>query len=76
MPKQITINITNEMIGYWLSFMLEAEIGDTEGTIENEKLWAKGSANEDEEQMHLENMETLKEYKNVLTQALNELKGE
>lgn len=56
----------NERIKYWLNAMYEENIEDAKGTIENEKLWAKGSSSKENEQMHLDNIAVIQEYITVL----------
>lgn len=56
----------NEMIKFWLRAMYEENIEDAKGTIENEKLWAKGSSSKEEEQMHLDNIAVIQDYICVL----------
>lgn len=56
----------NEMIKFWLIGMYDENIEDAKGTIENEKLWAKGSSSKEEKQMHLDNIKVIEEYIEVL----------
>lgn len=68
MKDIITINTTNasETIGFWVQNMILEEIEDTKDTIENEELWVAGSANEEEAEMHRNNIEMLKEYLSIM----------
>lgn len=56
----------NEMIKFWLRAMYDENIEDAKGTIENEKLWEKGSSSKEEKQMHLDNIKVIEEYIEVL----------
>ena len=46
--------------------MLDNELEQVAGMISKERLWAQGSATEDEWQMHLDNVVDLKEYNELL----------
>lgn len=56
----------NETIKIWLDDMYAENIKEAKGTIENEKIWAKGSSSKEEEQMHLDNIIINQEYIKVL----------
>ena len=49
--------------------MIEEELSEVEGTIANEDIWAVGS-NEDDEVMHVENSEHLRDYADYLGNLL------
>jgi hypothetical protein len=46
--------------------MIDEEMKQVVGMISNETVWMHGSANEEESQMHVDNMADLEEYKNLL----------
>ena len=46
--------------------MIDEEMKQVVGMISNENLWMHGSANEEESQMHVDNMANLEEYKALL----------
>lgn len=48
--------------------MLDNELEQVAGMISKERLWAQGSATEEEWQAHLENAVDLKEYNELLVQ--------
>ena len=75
MKNVITIDLTNanECIMGWFEELFRNEIDDTAGTIDNERLWAKGSLDEEEEMMHEGNIETLEEYREYLEDALKQV---
>lgn len=56
----------------WLLRMIENEIEETEGTINNEHLWALGSNDATDQQCHINNITELKGYIDIL----NKYKGE
>lgn len=56
----------NEIIKEWLIALYDKEIEATKISIENEKIWANGSDDETECSMHLENIERLEKYIEVL----------
>ena len=66
---KIEITVYDEIHAALLKMMLEDEISDTEGTIDNEELFEKGSDGE-AAFMHRMNMRNLIEYKNELKSAL------
>ncbi len=59
----------SETVKLWLNKFFDDEIRETEGAIENEKLWAKGSDTKEQEATHMENISVLNEYKDTLSQA-------
>ena len=77
MSKKITIDLgDNEMIRFWLINLLESEISDNDIDISNQKLWLLGSETKEQELCHIYNIANCCEYRDILTKALNELKGE
>ena len=64
MKNIIEINFegTEENIKIWFENMINEEIEDTEDMIENEELWVLGAADEEEAEMHLDNIRQGKEY--------------
>lgn len=62
----------SETVAIWLSDLLDNEIKDIEGTIENEKLWVVGSSTEEEKLMMEDNIALHKEYIEVLKQIKEE----
>ena len=63
----------SEIVRIWLTDLFEREIADTECDIANNELWVKGANTKDEEFGFLQNIEELKEYKEVLEQMLKEV---
>lgn len=72
--KEIKINLeaTNEVVGIWVVNMIREEIEETNETIKNEELWVLGAADEEEAEMHRQNIEELKEYLAVLEYAIKD----
>ena len=64
----------SEVVKIWLTDLFEREIKDAEVDISNNELWVKGSNTREEELGFLQNIEELKEYKEVLKQMLAEVK--
>ena len=62
----------DEMIKEWLRQLYENEIEDSRVNIENELLWALGYDGE-EPNPHIENIERLYAYIEVLRKKINEL---
>jgi hypothetical protein len=56
----------DEIIKEWLTALYDKEIEATKVSIENERIWANGSDDETERFMHLENIERLEKYIEVL----------
>ena len=69
----ITFDDSNEIYGIWLENLLEEEIKEEIGTIANEKFWLYGSATEEEEFCHSQNIEEHTEYLEVLKSAYKQL---
>lgn len=46
--------------------MLDEELKQVKGMISNELLWAQGSVDEEQSEMHMENAADLEEYKELL----------
>lgn len=61
----------NESFKIWLTDLYLNEIDDVKGAIENEELWANVGDAEDE--MHRENIVTLKAYIELLEEKIAEL---
>lgn len=57
----------------WLLRMIENEIEETEGTIDNEHLWALGSDDATAQQCHVNNITELKGYMNILNKYKEEI---
>lgn len=64
----------NETVKTWFEELYTKEIEEIKGTISNERLWELGYDGE-EPNPHTENIETLKEYLEMLEEKLKELKG-
>lgn len=64
----------SEIVKIWLTDLFEREIKDAEVDISNNELWVKGSNTREEELGFLQNIEDIKEYKEVLEQMLAEVK--
>ena len=62
----------NEIVKIWLENLYKREIEEAKGTINNEHLWELGYDGK-EPNPHTENIETLKEYIEVLEEKLDEL---
>lgn len=67
--KTIKIKVYNEVHATWLKMMLEREIEEVKGTIDNEELFKKGSDGEDII-MHEMNIQNLLYYQRELETAL------
>lgn len=65
----------NEVIKEWLATLYDDAIAEAKATIENERLWAKGSGSEMEASTHLQNIEIQEEYIEVLENLKNEIKN-
>lgn len=52
---------------------IEKEIMETQGAIENNKLWLKGSSTDSDMQAFESNLEDLEEYLEVLNELKNDL---
>ena len=63
----------NETIQIWVEDMLNNEIHEAQGTIANEHLWGLGSETPEDEMMHSDNIETLREYIEVLETLKKEI---
>lgn len=63
----------SEIVKIWLTDLFEREIKDAEVDISNNELWVKGSNTREEELGFLQNIEDIKEYKEVLEQMLAEV---
>ena len=57
----------------WLLRMIEKEIEETEGTIDNEHLWALGSNDATAQQCHINNIKELKDYIEILKKYKGEI---
>ena len=63
-----------ETVNFWINIFkeekrdIDEEIDDVKGTISNERLFQKGSRNEDEEMMHEQNIADNMEYLKWLEQ--------
>jgi hypothetical protein len=57
----------------WLLRMIEKEIEETEGTIDNEHLWALRSNNTTDQQCHINNIKELKDYIEILKRYKGEI---
>lgn len=64
----------NETVKIWLEELYKNEIEEVKGAIDNERIWAVGYDGE-EPNPHVENIEVLKEYIDILEEKLEELKG-
>ena len=75
MNNKITINLSgaSDNVKEWFKQMLEDEIDDIKGTIENEELWIKGARDEEESAMFEENKKEHEEYLEYLEDALKQL---
>ncbi|MBO7734723.1 MAG: hypothetical protein J6S67_19340 [Methanobrevibacter sp.] len=58
--------MTDPVISEWLDNLFDTEIGETRGTIANEKIWLRGSDTPEQEYCHMKNIETLNQYIEVL----------
>ncbi len=56
----------SELSKIWFLRLIEDEIKEVTGAISNESIWIHGSENEEQVQMHTENLASLEEYKNML----------
>lgn len=66
----------DETIKQWFRDLYSEAIKETEGTIANERTWQKGSASDEEVEMHERNIETLEEYIELLREKLDALEEE
>lgn len=57
----------------WLLRMIKNEIEETEGTIDNEHLWALGSDDATAQQCHVNNITELKSYIEILKKYKEEI---
>lgn len=57
----------------WFVELYTKEIEHVKGMLENERVWHKGSATPEQEQIHRENIECLNEYEKQLQEKLNEV---
>lgn len=73
MEIKIDINNATETMLFWLEELLLTEIDDAKGTAENEKVFARGSFDEEEEWMHSENAKENLQYAEMLERTLAEL---
>lgn len=55
--------------------MLDNEIEEVNGSISNELLWSQSSATEEEAEMFADNVESLTEYKAVLSKMREQVEG-
>ena len=75
MEKKLVIDLTNAdgLMIVWLENLFNEELDDTKGTIENEKLWKKGSDTEEQIELHEANIQNLLEYQTLLEDAIKQL---
>ena len=69
----IDLNGTDEFELCWFKQMLEDEIDDVNGNIENNELWMLGEDDEERKMMYSGNIESYKDYKNRLENALKQI---
>ena len=62
-----------EVVKIWFERLYKEEIENIEGTISNERLWKKGSKDEEEVVIHTLNIEELEEYLGLLKEKLHEV---
>ena len=65
----------SDQIKEWLKAMYNEEIEQTTGSISNERLWANGAPDEETAQMHLDNIEELERYLEILEGLKNGIDG-
>ena len=75
MNNKITINLSgaSDNVKEWFKQMLEDEIDDIKGTIENEELWIKGARDAEESALFEENKKEHEEYLEYLKDAWKQL---
>ena len=75
--KKVTIDLSekNELCSIWLEQLVMDAIDEEDGTMSNERLFAKGSETKEQEQMHMENVTSHEEYRELLEGILCQLRA-
>ena len=63
----------DEIIKNWFIELYTKEIENVRGTMENERIWWKGSATPEQEEVHLKNIARLTEYERQLLEKVKEV---
>lgn len=66
----------NELTKIWFTELLEKEIKETEINIENNAMWADGSATMEESSLFKTNIRSLEEYKQFLIDVKDQVERE
>ena len=64
------------IIKEWLKALYEVEICEVEGTIANQRMWAKGAPDDETTELHLQNIDDQEEYLEILHEKVEELENE
>lgn len=65
----------DEIIKEWLCNLFNNEIDEVKGSIENERIWANGSLDDEAINCHGENVERYEKYLEILTELSEKAKS-
>lgn len=66
----------NGTVMFWLESLINDEMDNVLGSIENSKIWLLGSSNKEESQAQLDNLSLYNEYLIVLKKLKNHIERE